>query len=981
MKKKQINRINFYFIKNTIILFLIFLVVNLSWSQSSSILRKPNYHYVEDNIIKKISDFASNTLDNQLILNVVSPNNTSDATIIYFMNGNSNGVDDFDASVFPEGNPLNTKIYSFINGGKYCINALAAYSAPINISIGFEPKVDGNFTITAGEIQSFNASSSIILEDIKTNSFQDLRVNPIYYFSANTTDAINRFVLHFNFPYIWNVASGNWNTASNWNPVRITPLNTDILVFDGSIQNTPSVILDFPSLQSIGKLKIINNANVLFSSSNTPRTINVVGTSLLPPHLRIDSLSSLTINTVNTISVNVSTGNRGSISGNVTFQNASHKLMATDTSGIIFNNTSVFTAGSGFSGNPFGTTNLSSIIFASGSSYINMVDANPFGATQPNSVVKFQSGSTYKHKSLATPSLNGRVFANFELDAVGFSDNNIIGSAGVNIDNLTITNCTLIGINLTGTTNIKGNIAVSNGELSFSPATSTIINLNGTSPQTIAGSGTLTIASNAHFVVNNTVIIDKSITFGGNLTINANKTLTIISGKLLNVNGNFLIKSDATGTGSLIHSNTLIGTMERYIPIATSDDFHLLASPIASQEINNEFNPQVQSFYTWNETNGSWLAFEDPSFGTINGGNNFLQGKGYAVSYSSTSTKSFTGVLNQGTISTNLTFTPGSYEGWNLLANPYPSAINWNTASGYSRAMLEDAGVGNYAYWIWNPTNGNYGTYISNGFFGTNGVSNFIAPAQGFWVKAISTSFPFSINNYAREHASQNWLKSCTSSSNTIRLNVSSTENNYTDEMIVSFGYNTDLGGAEKMFSLYHDAPSIFSNKLNKNWSINNLTSIINNTIVPVSFKAGKNGIFTISATELNSFTNATYIYLKDLTTNTLSNLNQNPNYTFAANYNDDVHRFQLIFALSSLDVSNKTIKNTNIYSNNKTIYINSNETIKQIAIYNTMGQLIKNVENSTGSIIISMNDNTSGYYIVRVICKNNVYSEKVFIK
>ncbi|MFZ4740666.1 MAG: T9SS type A sorting domain-containing protein [Bacteroidales bacterium] len=984
MRKVQIKITKSYLIRIATIVIFILTSFNNIWGQSSNFLDKLNYQ-ITDNCKKKdriVENLSKSTLANQLILNVVSPNNSYDATNIYFKDGNSNGVDQYDALVFPSVyHPTSTKIFSYIGGDKYCINALATYTAPINVNIGFEPKINGNFTITATEIQSFNTSASLILEDLKTNTFQDLRIKPIYNFSANITDAINRFVIHFNLPYVWNAASGNWNTATNWNPTRTTPLSTDILVFDGSVQNSSSVVLDFTTLQNIGKLQIINNANIVFSSSNTSRSINLMASGMLPPHFKIDSLSSLTINSTNVVSLSLSTGVKGSISGNLTFQNAAHKLIAYDTNAVVFNNASIFTAGNGFSGNPFGTTNLNSIVFANGSNYILLSDGNPFGATQPNSVVKFQSGSKYKHKSMSSPQFNGRVYANFELDAVGFSDNNITGSAGVSIDNLTITNCNSIGFNITGTTNIKGNIVVNNGLLSFSPASATIINLNGTSTQTIAGIGNISIGSNANFQINNAVLIDKNITFGGNLTINAGKTLTVTSGKLLNVNGSFLIKSDVNGTGSLIHSNALNGTIEQYIPAATNIDFHLLASPVSSQEINSEFNVENQSFFTWNEANGNWIAFEDPGFVTLNGGSTFIPGKGYAVSYPSTSIKLFSGLFNQGTINTNVTVTNGINRGWNLMANPYPSAINWNTASGYSRSMLDDAGIGNYAYWVWNPISGNYGTYISNGFFGTNGVSNFIASAQGFWVKAITDTIPFSINNNARQHASQNLLKSNTNISNTIRLKVRNSENNFNDEMIVSFGYDNDYGGAEKMFSLYQNVPSIYSIKQNKNWSISNLSSLTDDSIIPIGFKAGKNGSFTIIASELNSFTNTNYVYLKDLMLNTIINLKQDSNYTFSATTNDSINRFQLIFKLSPLKVSNNIILNTNIYSNDNLIYINSNESIKQICIYNTLGQLIKKLENSNNEVVINMNKNTSGYYIVKVVSNNNVYSNKVFIR
>ncbi|MFZ4399881.1 MAG: T9SS type A sorting domain-containing protein [Bacteroidales bacterium] len=141
--------------------------------------------------------FFKSTLENQLKLNVQSPNNTTDETVIYFKNDNLNGVDVNDALQMPSGNPLNTQIYSYINSDKYCIDALAEFTAPISVTVGFEPKVDGNFTITAGEIQSFNAASTIILQDLKTGTTQNLRTNPTYNFAATTTDLVNRFNVLF----------------------------------------------------------------------------------------------------------------------------------------------------------------------------------------------------------------------------------------------------------------------------------------------------------------------------------------------------------------------------------------------------------------------------------------------------------------------------------------------------------------------------------------------------------------------------------------------------------------------------------------------------------------------------------------------------------------------------------------------------------------------------------------------------------------
>ncbi len=322
--------------------------------------------------------------------------------------------------------------------------------------------------------------------------------------------------------YTWNVATGNWNTPSSWTPDRTTPLSSDILIFDGVIQANPIVTLDFATPQSIGALRIINNANVSFATSAAARTLNIGYTGTTAPQMEITSGSTLTVSAANAVNINVTTGFIGSISGNIVFQNAAHRLIATDASGITFNSTSTFTAGTGFSGNAFGTTSLNSIIFGSGSTYLAQAGSNPFGATQPNSAVIFQSGSLFKVIGNVTPAFSGRTYSNVEIDAIGLSIASS-GTSAVSIDNLTITNGTF-NINMTGIPghSIKGNINVASGaSLTFSPSSDGTINLNGASLQSISGSGIIKTNSKSNITVNNTfgININDSLTIGGTLTL------------------------------------------------------------------------------------------------------------------------------------------------------------------------------------------------------------------------------------------------------------------------------------------------------------------------------------------------------------------------------------------------------------------------------------------------------------------------------
>jgi len=113
------------------------------------------------------------------------------------------------------------------------------------------------------------------------------------------------------------------------------------------------------------------------------------------------------------------------------------------------------------------------------------------------------------------------------------------------------------------------------------------------------------------------------------------------------------------------------------------------------------------------------------------------------------------------------------------------------------------------------------------------------------------------------------------------------------------------------------------------------------------------------------------------LKTNTLTDLNQNATYTFT---NDNANRFQLLFAASTLSISNTVLQNTSIYTFDNSIYINSDETVQQINIYNTLGQLIKTIGNINGKSIVNMKNYAASYYIVRVVTTKNGYSEKVFV-
>ncbi len=340
--------------------------------------------------------------------------------------------------------------------------------------------------------------------------------------------------------YTWNqTGTASWATSTNWTPTRTTPATNDVLVFNNGATTTVTAV----PIQTIGKLSVSSNTAVTLQPAASTLAVLTIGGGA--GALSVAAGSQLNISGGQTtapasnLSISVATLSTGTITGSMTLSSAAaHRLLAADASGITFQSGSIFTAGTSLSGNPFGTTNLNSIVFASGSTFIAIAGSNPFGAAAPSSVVVFQTGSLYKNQ-VAAPSFSGRTFANFE-QVSGTAT--VTGGSAVAIDNLTITGGTL-NFNLTGPTSgthtINGNIAVNGGTLSFTPATAATINLK----------GNLSVASGATLGFNPTVT--------GNLNFSGTSAQTISNAGTINALTALQTLTVANTNGVTLSSGTL----------------------------------------------------------------------------------------------------------------------------------------------------------------------------------------------------------------------------------------------------------------------------------------------------------------------------------------------------------------------------------------------------------------------------------------
>jgi SprB-like repeat protein len=353
--------------------------------------------------------------------------------------------------------------------------------------------------------------------------------------------------------YTWNqTGTASWATSTNWTPTRTTPATNDILVFSGGGTVTATGV----PTQTIGRLVLSGSSAVNLQAAAAATILTIGGGS--GTDLDVPVGSALNINGANTTTITLSSGATGSISGNMTFTTAAHRLDAADASAITFNSGAVLTQGTGCTGNIFtaaGTANA--IVFASGSTFIQQAGANPFGLTAPASKCIFQTGGLFRIEQNSAPSFSGRSYANLQINFATFNQNGT-GTGGLSIDNLTVTLGSL-GLGMTGANqfNLKGNVSVASGAtLNFNPASAGTLNFSGTSAQTISNSGTLTFNANQAVVVSNATGVTalSAITLLGTTTVNSGASIatsaTLTNSGTLNINGTFQLNAGGATAGN-----------------------------------------------------------------------------------------------------------------------------------------------------------------------------------------------------------------------------------------------------------------------------------------------------------------------------------------------------------------------------------------------------------------------------------------------
>ncbi|MBU1719426.1 MAG: hypothetical protein KKA07_10170 [Bacteroidetes bacterium] len=390
------------------------------------------------------------------------------------------------------------------------------------------------------------------------------------------------------------------------------------------------------------------------------------------------------------------------------------------------------------------------------------------------------------------------------------------------------------------------------------------------------------------------------------LDIQESATLDVLPGGALTLSGalnvdgtmNILSPSSTDPAGSMIDNGTInvgvTGEVNVYRYLA-GNRWWYVGSPVAGQKSSvYDAADAGNKIYYWEEASGSWIRIN-------NNTTNLDDAIGYSVKFPVNTMLHHQGTPNTGSLLKNLARTHGAVkEGFELLANPYPSSVDWDATSGWTKTNLE-------SNTIWFRSDGIYCTYNGNTGVGVpEGTTGIIPQAQAFWVRVDSskTSGQVVMNNEVRVHNSVNFYKSNKSGGTAVvRLLISGNGN--TDEAVVAVLDNAKTGfdkyDSEKMLASDASIPQISTRYSSKSLTINSIPSVP--ATLPLGIKSGASTTYAISLKSVINLDPSIQIYLEDISLGIIQDLTSNPVYTFAIGSGTFNNRFKIHFNASPLPV------------------------------------------------------------------------------
>lgn len=473
----------------------------------------------------------------------------------------------------------------------------------------------------------------------------------------------------------------------------------------------------------------------------------------------------------------------------------------------------------------------------------------------------------------------------------------------------------------------------------------------------------------------NPEITDKAIS--NNLYINSGSSLTVIPDAVIEINGDlsvigagrFLLKNTVAKKSSLFLNGTATGNIQAEYQVLKGQK-NLVSSPVEMAYSKTFLNMYLR---TYDESSSRWGDYIVPTNDPL------LVMQGYELYSLSSETRTFEGTPDQEPKSYDIS---NSGNGLNLTGNPFPCYIDWenNDNNAWQRNSIASA-----IYYPDPSGSGNFSVYLPGGddAVSLNNGSRFIAPMQGFFVKA-SNQGSLIVNKNSRVSSyteSKHELKNTS-----IKFKLNSCDGS-TDEVMLRVKDNATFGFDDKLDAIKlqnnTDAPSMFiGSEGDVKYAVNSIPSISSSVDIPLNIESKKSGQFSLTAGGSFNFEYRYPVILEDKELKTFIDLRSDSVYTFyhAAEMNSS--RFEIHF-YSPESVNEKVEGFTGITVNPGEVTVSGNNNgVFTAKLFSADGKLISTSKGSlTAGINLSTGNNAAGICVLQLSDGKNTMIKKIYTK
>jgi hypothetical protein len=495
-----------------------------------------------------------------------------------------------------------------------------------------------------------------------------------------------------------------------------------------------------------------------------------------------------------------------------------------------------------------------------------------------------------------------------------------------------------------------------------------------------------------------------------NISANTNcNTLTVHPGAALTIDSGVTVTAtsiDLNSTSqlfsSLISDGTITGTVNynRHVaqvaPVGTND---LISAPVVGQTFgsfdtantNLVASGTLRAFAPYNTASGSYENYDT----TINASTILDAGKGYRVATTDGSTLTFTGTVRTNDVLDVPISDASAGSGWNLIGNPYPSYIDFNTFFNTNTSEFDAESTYQAIY--------GYDGDASNGWVVWNlatiaddTITELIAPGQAFFVKSKAGGGSVNFTTEMRRAgSSDDFINGRQPLSNValckLKLQSAVNESSTNIYFIEGSTRGLDVGYDAGSYTGNTAEFSIFSNLVEENTGLDMAIQALpyndfNAVSVPLGINAEAGVELTVGVDDISTLPSNINVYLEDTVQNTWTLLN-NTDYTFTPNIVlNGTGRFFIRYSSVTLSTNANNRNDLIIYatSNPKELVIKGQLSRNtEAALYDIQGRLViaQKLDAFSSLNSIDVSRVSKGIYIVKVSNQNQIKTQKLIIK